>query len=72
MGRIVARLMASLHIATSLRTVLASYLVVVVVRNTVTLAVALLPTLTRVCCHMHPSKSQLLGSVRLPCSAACG
>ena len=52
--------MASLHIATTLRTVFMSYLIVVIVRNTVTLAVALLPTLTRVCCttctHSDPDR----------------
>ncbi len=64
--------MASLHIATALRTVFMSYLIVVVVRNTVTLAIALLPTLTQVCCQVHSSKPRLLGSTCLPCSAACG
>ena len=55
-GRLVVRLMASLHIATTLRTVLLSYLIVVVVRNTVTLAAALVPTLTRVRYHLRPSE----------------
>ena len=64
--------MASLHIATALRTVFVSYMIVVVVRNTVTLAVALLPTLARVCCQVHSSKPRLLGSSCLPCCAACG
>ena len=37
-----------LRLETSIRTVLASYLIVVVVRSAVTLAVAVLPTLMKV------------------------
>ena len=43
-----ARVLAVLSLETSICTVLASYLIVVVVRSTVTLAVAVLPSLMKV------------------------
>jgi hypothetical protein len=48
LGRVGARILAFLRLDTSLRTVLASYLIVVMVRSTVTVAVAVLPALIKV------------------------
>ncbi len=54
--------MGSLHVATTVRTVFVSYLIVVFVRNTVTLAVALLPTLAKVQHLEHVLNSLRIGS----------
>ena len=72
LARVVARTLATLRIATAVRTVFVSYLIVVIVRNTVTLAVALLPTLITVrvytCCRMSSSH----GTCRLQLPARHG
>ena len=47
-GRLGSKVLAILRLETSIRTVLVSYLIVVVVRSIVTLAVAMLPTLMKV------------------------